>query len=233
MVDLNQMEYGDVFSELSYYVLTAQNPIRESYSFTNLQSGESVQLGGTYVRKYLISSSQYLETVKVGLNDKLWTKNQIDKAEASGEIEKNSVRVGDVRVPGILTIWSNIGNKCFKAIFKKKDKDKTKKALKEEKENRVRQFLFAIEEAEVLGNSISAVVERYTTELIENPILPFIEGEDREFHGYKLEHVSKDGKYRCVDLKLDPEDDHSKGIRQITVSNIKELVVDNVRYIRE
>lgn len=62
-------------------------------------------------------------------------------------------------------------------------------------------------------------LKNYTnsTELINNPILPYEEGEDRVLRGYKIQ-------FECVDMA---------DIRPVNINTIKWLIFNGVKYIVE
>lgn len=66
----------------------------------------------------------------------------------------------------------------------------------------------------------------------EVPIKDYIEGEDRVLRGYKKQFVSRDGKYRCIDLDI-KQTEKETGERLVNINTIKELIFNGVKYIVE
>lgn len=48
----------------------------------------------------------------------------------------------------------------------------------------------------------NAWLKNLITELVNNPVLPYEEGEDRVLRGYKIQFESRDGRYDCVDMDI-------------------------------
>lgn len=56
-----------------------------------------------------------------------------------------------------------------------------------------------------------------------NPIKDYTEGEDRVLRGFKIQFVSRDGKYRCKDT----------GERLVNINTISQLIYNGVKYTVE
>lgn len=65
-----------------------------------------------------------------------------------------------------------------------------------------------------------------------NPIKDYTEGEDRVLRGFKIQFVSRDGRYDCVDMDITKTDKES-GIRPVNILTIKWLIFNGVKYIVE
>ena len=66
-----------------------------------------------------------------------------------------------------------------------------------------------------------AVAYKEALEHIQNnPIKDFIEGEDRVLRGYKMQFVSRDGKYKCLDMDIE-RNSKEDGIRLVNINTIK------------
>jgi hypothetical protein len=63
-----------------------------------------------------------------------------------------------------------------------------------------------------------------------NPIKDYIEGEDRVLRGYKLQFVSRDGKYKCLDMDI-KKSDKETGERLVNINTIEKLIFNGVLYI--
>ena len=66
--------------------------------------------------------------------------------------------------------------------------------------------------------------------LLSNPVLPYTEGEERVLRGYKIQFVSRDGRYDCVDMDIERTDKES-GIRPVNILTIKWLIYNGVKYV--
>lgn len=60
----------------------------------------------------------------------------------------------------------------------------------------------------------------------------FIEGEDRVLRGYKMQFVSRDGKYKCLDMDIE-RSSKEDGIRLVNINTIKQLIFNGVKYVVE
>lgn len=69
-------------------------------------------------------------------------------------------------------------------------------------------------------------------QVLDNPIKDFIEGEDRILRGYKMQFVSRDGKYKCLDMDIE-RNSKEDGIRLVNINTIKALVFNGVKYVVE
>ena len=78
-----------------------------------------------------------------------------------------------------------------------------------------------------------AVAYKEALEYIQNnPIKDYIEGEDRVLRGYKMQFVSRDGKYKCKDMDI-PVTEKETGERLVNINTIKVLVVNGIKYVVE
>lgn len=227
-VNLSEVEEGNLFSEVSHYVVTGVKKGND-IMFKHLESGETITLSNEYVQNLLTPADQFTTVVRVGKEDKYWTEKQIADAVKDKSLAKDSnVRVGDLRQAGIRTIWEGIRDtRVFTVCFETQDKPKTKKDLEAEREA---QRIVAIEAIEKAANSkkgVANAAKKVLQELQENPVSLVERGKDRVLRGYKDQFVSRDGKYNCIDV--DVKDVHN--IRPVNINTIKWLVVDNVHYI--
>lgn len=79
---------------------------------------------------------------------------------------------------------------------------------------------------------VANAAKNLITELVNNPVLPYEEGEDRVLRGYKIQFESRDGRYDCVDMDITKTDKES-GIRPVNILTIKWLIFNGVKYIVE
>lgn len=205
MVNLSKIKLGDVFSEESHYVVT--NITNGTVVFQHVESKQVVELAKTYVRDLLSSADQYDEVVKVTKEDK-----------------KDGT-------PGIRTIFDKIkSSEVFTVVFKKQDKPKTKKAFEAEREEQREKAVAMIEKAKRDKKSMAVAYKEALSFIQDNPIKDFTEGEDRTLRGYKIQFVSRDGRYDCIDMDLLNEESH---IRPVNINTIKELIYNGIKYVVE
>ena len=207
VIDLKEIQAGDVFSEESHYVVKSV----EKYGvvFIHLESGKSVRLNNEFVKELLNSSDQYEKEVKVTREDK-----------------KDGT-------PGIRTIFENIkSSEVFTVVFTKQDKVKTKKQYEAEKEAQRAEAVALIDKAKKQKKSMAIAYKEALEYIQNNPIKDYIEGEDRVLRGYKMQFVSRDGKYKCKDMDI-PVTEKETGERLVNINTIKVLVVNGTKYVVE
>lgn len=204
---VNQLKEGSVISESSHYIV---NRVSGSNAWLkHFESGEEVQIGVSYLRNYTHSADLYNEEVKVTKEDK-----------------KDGT-------PGIRTIWENIhSSQVFTVCFKKQDKPKSKRKLQEEIDAIIEQFSNSIDTVKNNKKGVANTAKNLVTELVNNPILPYEEGEERVLRGYKIQFESRDGRYNCVDMDIE-RTEKENGIRPVNILTIKWLIFNGVKYIVE
>lgn len=206
-VNLTEIEVGDIFSEESHYIVKEVK--KKGVVFEHLESGKIVKLSNNYVRNVLNTSDQYEKEVKVTKEDK-----------------KDGT-------PGIRTIFEGIkSSEVFTVVFKKQDKVKTKKQFEAEREAQRVEAIALIDKAKRQKKSM-AVAYKEALELIQdNPVKDYIEGEDRVLRGYKMQFVSRDGKYKCMDMDIERTEKET-GERLVNINTISQLIYNGVKYIVE
>lgn len=204
---VNQLKEGSVISESSHYIV---NRVSGSNAWLkHFESGEEVQIGVSYLRNYTHSADLYNEEVKVTKEDK-----------KDGTL-------------GIRSIWENIhSGQVFTVCFKKQDKPKSKRKLQEEIDAIVEQFSNSIDTVKNNKKGVANAAKNLITELVNNPVLPYEEGEDRVLRGYKIQFESRDGRYNCIDMDIQQTDKES-GVRPVNINTIKYLIFDGVKYVVE
>lgn len=204
---INQLKQGSIISESSHYIV---NRVSGSSAWlTHFESGEEVQIGMSYLKNYTNSADLFETTVKVTKEDK-----------KDGTL-------------GIRSIWENIhSGQVFTVCFKKQDKPKSKKKLQEEIDVIVEQFSNSIDTVKNNKKGVANAAKNLVTELVNNPVLPYEEGEDRVLRGYKIQFESRDGRYNCVDMDIQQTDKES-GVRPVNINTIKYLIFDGVKYVVE
>lgn len=204
-VNIKEIEVGDIFSEESHYVVN--KVAKDKVEFLHLESGKKVSLSNEYVANLLNTSDQYDNEVKVGKEDK-----------------KDGT-------PGIRTIFENIkSSEVFTVVFKKQDKPKTKKAIEAEKEAQRAEAVALIDKAKKAKKSMATAYKEVLEFIQNNPIKDYIEGENRILRGYKMQFVSRDGKYRCMDMDI-TRTDKETGERLVNINTISQLVYNGTKYI--
>ncbi len=204
-VNIKEIEVGDIFSEESHYVVN--KVAKDKVEFLHLESGKKVSLNNEYVANLLNTSDQYDNEVKVGKEDK-----------------KDGT-------PGIRTIFENIkSSEVFTVVFKKQDKPKTKKAIETEKEAQRAEAVALIDKAKKAKKSMATAYKEALEFIQNNPVKDYIEGEDRILRGYKMQFVSRDGKYRCMDMDI-TRTDKETGERLVNINTISQLIYNGTKYI--
>lgn len=199
---------NDVLSEVSHYRVIGINA-DDSIRVVHTESGDVVNIGRTYVQNYIKSGDNFVEEVKVTKEDK-----------KDGTL-------------GIRSIFEGIhSGQVFTVCFKKQNKPKSKKKLQEEINTIIEQFSNSIDSIKNSKKGVANAAKNLVTELVENPILPYEEGEDRVLRGYKIQFESRDGRYDCVDMDITRTDKES-GIRPVNINQIKWLIYNGTKYIVE
>lgn len=131
------------------------------------------------------------------------------------------------------SIWEGIhSGQVFTVCFKKQDKPESKRKLQEEIDAIVEQFSNSIDTVKNSKKGVANAAKNLITELVNNPVLPYEEGEDRVLRGYKIQFESRDGRYDCVDMDIVKTDKES-GIRPVNINTIHYLIYNGVKYIVE
>lgn len=69
-------------------------------------------------------------------------------------------------------------------------------------------------------------------ELVIKKIKDYTEGEDRVLRGFKIQFVSRDGKYRCMDMDIE-KTEKDTGERLVNINTISQLIYNGVKYTVE
>lgn len=207
ITSISEIKGGSIISESSHYIV---NRVSGSTAWlTHFESGEEVQIGMSYLKNYTNSADLFETTVKVTKEDK-----------KDGTL-------------GIRSIWENIhSGQVFTVCFKKQDKPKSRRKLQEEIDTIVEQFSNSIDAVKNSKKGVANAAKNLVTELVNNPVLPYEEGEDRVLRGYKIQFESRDGRYNCVDMDIQQTDKES-GVRPVNINTIKYLIFDGVKYVVE
>lgn len=204
---INQLKQGSIISESSHYIV---NKVSNSNAWlTHFESGEEVQIGMSYLKHYTDSADFYNEEIKVTKEDK-----------KDGTL-------------GIRSIWENIhSGQVFTVCFKKQDKPKSQKKLNAEISSLIESFSNEIDNVKNNKKGVANCAKQLIEELVNNPILPYEEGEERVLRGYKIQFSSRDGRYDCVDMDITKTDKES-GIRPVNINTIRYLIYNGVKYVVE
>lgn len=175
----------------------------------HLESGKTANLSNEYVYNMLNTSDQYEKEVKVTREDK-----------------KDGT-------PGIRTIFEGIkSSEVFTVVFKKQDKAKTKKQFESEKEAQRMEAISMIDKAKRQKKSMATAYKEALEFVQSNPIKDYTEGEDRVLRGFKIQFVSRDGKYRCMNMDIE-KTEKDTGERLVNINTISQLIYNGVKYTVE
>ena len=202
--DIKQLKEGAVLSESSHYII--QSLDSEKAVVKHFESGEDTIIGLNYLQKFTNSADLYSEVIKVTKEDK-----------KDGTL-------------GIRSIFEGIhSGKVFTICFKKQDKPKSKKQYDSEIAKMIDDFSAKIEKVKNSKKGVTEASKALVSELLDNPILPYVEGEERVLRGYKIQFDSRDGKYQCVDMDIERTEKEA-GIRPVNINTIKWLIYDGIKY---
>lgn len=202
--DIKQLKEGVVLSESSHYII--QSLDSEKAVVKHFESGEDTIIGLNYLQKFTNSADLYSEVIKVTKEDK-----------KDGTL-------------GIRSIFEGIhSDKVFTVCFKKQDKLKSKKQYDSEIAKMIDDFSAKIEKVKNSKKGVTEASKALVSELLDNPILPYVEGEERVLRGYKIQFDSRDGKYQCVDMDIERTEKEA-GIRPVNINTIKWLIYDGIKY---
>lgn len=201
---VKNFKVGDVLSESSHYVVTGI--YGNDTVLKHQESGDNVHINKMYIEKYLESADEVINEVKVTKEDK-----------KDGTL-------------GIRSIFESIhGTQVFTVCFKKQDTPKSQKKLNAEIATLISDFSNEIDTIQKSKKGVADAAKRFAEELITHPILPYEEGEDRVLRGFKIQFESRDGRYNCVDMDI--EDNNN--IRPVNINTIKWLIIGGTKYVVE
>lgn len=222
-IKIDEIHQGDVFSEINHLVVIKVNT--KDVTFTHLESGQTVNLSHQYVSDLLHCAEQYHDEVKVGREDKYWTAKQV--ADATAKDANFSAREGDVRVEGIRSIFEGIrSSDVLTVCFVKQDKALSQKAYETLVQSRIAEAVAKIEAAKNSKKSVTLAAEQELRDLVLNPILNYTPGEQRVLRGYKMQFVSRDGRYDCFDVDVNE-------LRPVNINTIVYLIYKGIKYTVE
>lgn len=200
----NNIKAGHLLSESSHYLVRRVEGT--TLICKHIESGDEVAIGNAYALSYTNSADEYVDTIKVGKEDK-----------------KDGT-------PGIRTIFEQIhSSQVFTVCFTKQDKPKTLKAIKLEKETQIEKAIGLIDKAKKNKKSMAEAYKEALAFIQENPISDTIRGEERVLRGYKVQFDSRDGKYDCIDVDINDENN----VRKVNINTIKWIIFNNIKYVVE
>lgn len=222
-IKVNEIQPDDVMAEISHYRVLSVGP--NDVSFTHIESGQKVNLSHQYVSDLLHCAEQYHDEVKVGREDKYWTAKQV--ADATAKDANFSAREGDVRVEGIRSIFEGIrSSDVLTVCFVKQDKALSQKAYETLVQTTIAEAVAKIETAKNSKKSVTLAAEQELRNLVLNPILNYTPGEQRVLRGYKMQFVSRDGRYDCFDVDVNE-------LRPVNINTIVYLIYKGIKYTVE
>lgn len=205
MIDISKLKIGDILSESSHYKV--EDLCGPTVTLRHYERDETVLISDDYIRNFLKSGDLF------------------DRIE---EVTKEDKKDGTL---GIRSIFENIhGGQVFTVCFKKQDKPKSRKRLNEEIDALVEKFSEELDKVKSQKKGVANKAKELITDLVNNPIMPYEEGEDRILRGYKIQFTSRDGRYDCVDMDIERTEKES-GIRPVNINTIKWLIYNGVKYI--
>lgn len=202
----NKLKVGDILSESSHYIVKQTG---RSVTLKHFESGQTITISDTYIRDFIDNADQYEKEVKVGKEDK-----------------KDGT-------PGIRTIFEGIhSGQVFTVVFKKQDKPKTKKQFATEREAQREEAIELINKAKRQKKSMATAYKEALEFIQDNPVKDYIEGEERVLRGFKVQFVSRDGKYNCIDMDIE-KSSKENGVRPVNINTISQLIYNGVKYVVE
>jgi hypothetical protein len=222
MININEINVGDCFSESPYYKVVKVN--KNDITFQHIQSGKEVTLSNNYVGELLTTADQFQKEIEVGVLDKYYTDKQVKEYKGS-----DTPQVGDLKQKGIRTIFSEIGTQVFTCCFVKKGKELSKTAYEKKIREVLEDSLTIIGQAAIGKKGVAKTAAEVVEDLIRNPITNYEKGEERVLRGFKVQFESNDGFYQVVDLDITSGDNK----RLVNLNTLQWLVVGGVKYVVE
>lgn len=198
-----EIKKGDILSESSHY--RVKNILGSSIILEHFESKNEVTIAKDYLHNFCNTADSYIAEIKVTKEDK-----------KDGTL-------------GIRSIWENIYNsKVFTVCFKKQDTKKSNKQFTTEVNALAEQMCKEIDQVKASKKGVADWAKKTLHALMSNPIPKIVEGEDRVLRGYKIQFESRDGKYQCIDMDIE---DQENNVRLVNINTIKWLIIDNIKYI--
>ncbi len=218
-IKISEIEINDVFSEISHLRVKEVTPT--TVKFHHVEGNNEVELSNEYVENLLQCAEQYHAEIKCTKEDRFWTAKQLTDAK------NTTAQVGDLRQAGIRSIFEDIrASDVFTVCFQKADKPLSAKAYQAKVDEAANNAVAKIEKARTNKKSVTDAAKEAIEELIKNPVLNYEVGEDRILRGYKVQFVSRDGRYDCMDMDIN-------AVRPVNINSILYFVYQGVKYIVE
>lgn len=211
----------DIHSETSTYVVKGKSGYE--FNLVRLETNEKLGFSDSIFKTMTFSATGYEKEENIGLEDKNWTKLQLEKEFP--EPTHETPKVKDLKQKGIRKRMSEVPlNDVFCVEFLKVD-------TKENQDKKIDAFLSTLDTCTTIAAKRKCVRQYFDC------------GKDDVFHckrrlvGKKIEMKSTCGMYPVTDLELlaaetDPSDpkSRSKCTRQVDVNSVTSLVHKNVKY---
>lgn len=217
--------YIEWYKELSAMTNDVSVPFKNSGKTSQVIEAAALSRGGERTKALYEAT---MDSLGYGyVQDLLNTSDQYDKEV---KVTKEDKKDG---TPGIRTIFEGIkSSEVFTVVFQKQDKAKTKKQYEAEREAQRQEAVALIDKAKKAKKSMAVAYKEALEHIQNNPIKDFIEGEDRVLRGYKMQFVSRDGKYKCLDMDIE-RNSKEDGVRLVNINTIKQLIFNGVKYVVE
>lgn len=101
-----------------------------------------------------------------------------------------------------------------------------------ERESQRAEAIALIDKAKRQKKSMAVAYKEALEFIQNNPVKDYIEGEDRVLRGYKMQFVSRDGKYKCMDMDI-KRTEKETGERYVNINTISHLIYNGVKYVVE
>lgn len=210
MNNFNEIKPGDIFSEISHY--SVKEVTKTNLSLEHLESKNMITLDKKYAENLLSSADQYQSEVEVTKED--------SKPDNNGYVKQ-----------GIRSIFEGIhSSEVFCVSFQKQDEVLSATKLKKLQEEQVEEGIKEIEDTQKNKKGVANKAKEILAKIQQNPILPYIPGEERLLRGYKIQFDSRDGKYNCVDMDI-AELKPGSNIRPVNINSLNWIVYKGVKYI--
>ena len=204
-INIDSINVGDIFSEQSHYVCTGKT--LHGINFKHIESNTEVTIDKNYVKDLLKSADQYTDIIEVTKEDK-----------KDGTL-------------GIRSIFESIhSGQVFTVVFKKQDTPKSSRKFKAEVDTIVNKVCEEIDKVKNSKKGVADWAKQTIYALMINPVSKIEEGEMRTLRGFKLQFVSRDGKYRCLDMDIEKTNKES-GERFVNINTISELIYNGTKYV--
>lgn len=182
----------------------------------NLQKGSILSELQFYVVKEIKGDD-------VIVNDEVGTEISISKEYADTLLNSadNFTKEESVTATKLADIFISSTRIAMTACYKKKDENKSAKAIKKEKDDRKQRILSAnVHE-----------LPKLIDDLIENPVQSVIPGDERIIKGRHYGNMNDMGRVDFIDMEIAKNDNPvDSRLRQVDPRTLKYVIVNNVKY---